>query len=78
MIFPITKSRYKVLRKIYENPGINISELVRETHTAPNVIYNHINDLKNSEVIKEVEIGKNRMKKIYPTLKAKMGSWFFL
>jgi predicted nucleotidyltransferase len=77
MIFPITKSRYKVLRKIYENPGINISELVKETRTAPNIIYKHINDLKNSEVIKEVEIGKNRMKKIYPNLKRENGKLVF-
>jgi len=77
MIFPITKSRYKVLRKIYENPGINISELVKETRTAPNIIYKHINDLKNSEVIKEVEIGKNRMKKIYPNLKSENGKLVF-
>jgi len=77
MIFPITKSRYKVLRKIYENPGINISELVKETSTAPNIIYKHINDLKNSEVIKEVEVGKNRMKKIYPNLKSENGKLVF-
>jgi predicted nucleotidyltransferase len=77
MIFPITKSRYKVLRKIYENPGINISELVRETRAAPNIIHKHINDLKNSEVIKEVEIGKNRMKKIYPNLKSENGRLVF-
>jgi predicted nucleotidyltransferase len=77
MIFPITKSRYKVLRKIYENPGINISELVKETRTAPNIIYKHINDLKNSEVIKEVEVGKNRMKKIYPNLKSENGKLVF-
>jgi len=77
MIFPITKSRYKVLKKIYENPGINISELVRETRTAPNMIYKHINDLKNSEVIKEVEIGKNRVKKIYPNLKSENGKLVF-
>lgn len=77
MIFPITKSRYKVLRKIYEKPGINISELVKETRTAPNIIYKHINDLKNSEVIKEVEIGKNRMKKIYPNLKSENGKLVF-
>ena len=77
MIFPITKSRYKVLIKIYENPGINISELVKETRTAPNIIYKHINDLKNSEVIKEVEIGKNRMKKIYPNLKSENGKLVF-
>jgi predicted nucleotidyltransferase len=77
MIFPITKSRYKVLRKIYENPGINISELVKETRTAPNIIYKHINDLKNSEVIKEVEIGKNRMKKIYPNFKSENGKLVF-
>jgi len=77
MIFPITKSRYKVLRKIYENPGINISELVKETRTAPNIIYKHINDLKNSEVIKEVEIGKNRMRKIYPNLKSENGKLVF-
>jgi predicted nucleotidyltransferase len=66
-----------VLRKIYENPGINISELVKETRTAPNIIYKHINDLKNSEVIKEVEIGKNRMKKIYPNLKSENGKLVF-
>jgi predicted nucleotidyltransferase len=66
-----------VLKEIYENPGINISELVKRTRTAPNIIYKHINDLKNSEVIKEVEIGKNRMKKIYPNFKSENGKLVF-
>jgi|GEM_PF-1934752 len=77
MIFPITKSKYKVLKEIYENPGINISELVKKARASPKVIYKHINELKNSEVIREVEIGKNLMRKIYPNIKSENGKLIF-
>jgi len=41
MIFPITKSRYRVLKEIYENPGIIISELMRKTRVSPKMLYEH-------------------------------------
>jgi predicted nucleotidyltransferase/DNA-binding MarR family transcriptional regulator len=77
MIFPITKSKYRVLKEIYENPGIIISELMRKTRVSPKMLYEHVDNLKNSEVIKEIKIGKNVMKKFYPNLENENGKLVF-
>lgn len=78
MIFPITKSRYKVLKEVYENPGIKISELMKKTKVSQKILYQHIEELKSANIIKEEIIGaKPQIRAIYPELKSESGRLTF-
>lgn len=78
MIFPINKSKYKILKEIYNNPGIKVSELCKLTKVSSKVCYTHLTDLKNSEIIKEVTIGeKPQIRVLYPNLEHENGRLMF-
>lgn len=53
MIFPITGGKYKIIKHIYENPGIKISGLLKETKVSPNSGYRYIKELLKSGIITE-------------------------
>lgn len=78
MIFPANKSKYKILEKIYEKPGIKISELINEANVSSKVCYSHLESLKNSEIIKEELIGKKpQIRMLRPDLKSENGKLIF-
>ena len=58
MIFPTSKAEYKIIKEIYESPGINISTLLKKTRTSPQAGYKYIKELLKAEIIKEVKEGK--------------------
>ena len=58
MIFPILKAKYKIIKTIYENPNIKISELLRRAKVSQKVGYRYIEDLINAEIITELLEGK--------------------
>jgi predicted nucleotidyltransferase/DNA-binding HxlR family transcriptional regulator len=78
MIFPVTKSKYKILKEVYENPGITISELMRKANVSQKVLYQHIEELKDVGVVREEIIGtKPQIRRIYPALKTENGKLLF-
>lgn len=67
MIFPTSKAEYKIIKEIYENPGINISKLLKKTRTSPQAGYKYIKELLKAETIKEVKEGeKPILRRFYP------------
>jgi predicted transcriptional regulator len=67
MIFPVNKSKYKILKEVYENPGIRISELMKKANVSQKILYQHIDELKKSGIIREETIGaKPQIRTIYP------------
>jgi predicted nucleotidyltransferase len=78
MIFPVNKSKYKILKEVYENPGIRISELMKKANVSQKILYQHIDELKNSGIVREETIGaKPQIRTIYPELKSENGKLFF-
>jgi predicted nucleotidyltransferase len=58
MIFPINSSKYEILKCIYENPGVKISDLLRLTNTSQKIGYGHIRNLLKAGIISETLEGK--------------------
>jgi len=78
MIFPIPKSKYKVLKEIYENPGIKVSDLMKKAKVSQPILYQYLEKLKNANIIKEEMIGeKPQIRSIYPELKSENGKLIF-
>lgn len=78
MIFPINKSKYQVLKEIYANPGIKISELGKRARVSSKVCYSHLRNLKTSEIIKEETYGeKPQIRALYPDIGSENGRLVF-
>lgn len=78
MIFPINKSKYNILKEIYANPGIKISELGKRARVSSKVCYSHLRDLKTSEIIKEETYGeKPQIRALYPDIGSENGRLVF-
>ncbi len=78
MIFP--KSEYKILKLIYENPGIRLNELIKEARVSVATAKKRLDNLLNSEIIigKKI-IGKKRilLKNFYPNFYSEEGKNVF-
>ncbi|HLD42235.1 MAG TPA: nucleotidyltransferase domain-containing protein [archaeon] len=69
LIIPGTKTKLKIIRAIYEKPGINITELIKETRSSPNTVLAYTNELARQKIIKQVNIGgkkKIHIKRLFP------------
>ena len=52
-ILPSSESKLKILNCIYENPGINITGLIKFTKCSPNLVVSYVNNLVKYGVLKE-------------------------
>lgn len=78
MIFPVNKSKYRVLKEIYGNPGIKVSDLRKNAGVSSKVCYLHLENLKNSEITDETLFGKKpQIRAIYPNIKSENGMLIF-
>ncbi|VVB60960.1 Winged helix-turn-helix DNA-binding protein [uncultured archaeon] len=78
MIFPINKSKYRILKEIYAKPGIKISELCKKTKASSNICYFHLKNLRDSEIVKEETIGKKpQIRALHPNIKSENGKAVF-
>ncbi len=53
MIFPISKAKYKIIKSIYENPNIRISELLKINKISQKSGYLYINELLDAHIISQ-------------------------
>lgn len=60
-MIPGTKTKMKILRNIYENPGINVSELIKKTKTSPNRVLEYINELEEFEVLERTKENRKKL-----------------
>ncbi len=73
-IFP--KSEYQILKVIYENPGIKISELVDKAKVSVGTGQKRLDHLLGLDIIKEDKItggGKTLIRRFYPNFKSEEG-----
>ncbi len=64
MILPLLESKYRILRLIYENPGIKVSDIFKKTRVSTKAGYKYLNELLRAEVVLEAE--EKFPRKIYP------------
>jgi len=55
----MNNSQIKIMEEIFNNPGINLREIIRRTRLSPNYVSNHINLLTAKEVLREDKLEKN-------------------
>tara|TARA_Y100000310_G_C20598218_1_gene771623 strand:- start:382 stop:1002 length:621 start_codon:yes stop_codon:yes gene_type:complete len=72
-ILPSTKTRVRILKIIYENPEINLTQLIKKAKTSPNIVLKYVNTLTNSNILKEKRLGGKKKTHIR-TLKANLTS----
>ena len=75
MIFPITKSKYKIIRHVFEHDGVKISKLLKETSVSQRVGYKHIKKLSKTGIIKDQSKGTLRI--IKPELRTETGKLIY-
>ena len=52
-VVPGNKTRLKIMKGIYENPGINLTELIKKVKASPNLVLKYVNRLSSLSLIKE-------------------------
>ena len=61
-IIPGNKTRLKIIKAIYENPGINLTSLIKEVKASPNLVLKYVNDLSAYGIINEKKVeGKKKV-----------------
>jgi len=56
-ILPNTETKLRILRMVYENPEINLSQLIKRAKTSPNIVLKYVNNLTKSNILKEKRYG---------------------
>jgi predicted nucleotidyltransferase len=56
-ILPGTETKLRILRTVYENPEINLTELIKKARTSPNTVLRYVNSLTKFGVLKEKRLG---------------------
>ena len=75
-IFPKSRARMRILRHIYENPGINISELVKKSKTSPNIVLDYANSLVSGGAVRDERLGgkkKTHIRRLFPNPSSETG-----
>lgn len=53
MIFPISKAKYKIIKRVYEDLNIRISDLLKKTNVSQKAGYVYVNELLDSKIISQ-------------------------
>lgn len=80
-ILPSGRAKMEVVRAIYEKPNINLSELIKEVGTSPNIVLDYVNLLIKHEVINEERVGgekKAHMRLFAPNISSALGFIVFV
>lgn len=56
-VIPGNKTRFRVLEAIYENPGINLTNLIKKVKASPNLVLDYVNKLSLHHIIREEKSG---------------------
>lgn len=73
---PKSDARMRILRHIYENPGISISGLIRKSKASPSVVMGYVNSLVDAGAAREKRIGgrkKTHIRQLYPDFSSDIG-----
>ena len=79
-IIPGNRTRFRILETIYENPGINITNLIKKVKASPNLVLSYINKLLSYNIIKEEKIGgkkKIHVRSLTPNFNNELAHTFY-
>lgn len=79
-IFPASEVKMRILRTVYENSGVNITELIKKAKASPNLTINYANILTKFGVFEERVVGKGKkphVRELSPNLKSNLGKLLF-
>src|SRR3989344_4066554 len=79
-IIPGNKTRFNIVKAIYENPDINLSSLIRKVRASPNLVLDYTNKLSSYGVISEKNIGgkkKIHIKNLRPNFNTSIGKLIY-
>ena len=79
-IIPGNRTRLNILKAIYENPGINLTSLIKKVKASPNLVLDYTNKLSYYGIIKEINIGgkkKVHIKSIKPNFESNNGKLIY-
>ncbi len=79
-ILPGTKTKLRVIKTIYRNPGINITGLVEKSGSSPNTAIKYVNSLVERGVIRETKrggSGKPHIRELNPNFSSEPGKMIF-
>lgn len=71
MIFPVSKSCYKIIKHVFKTNGVKISKLLKDTSVSQRIGYKHVNKLEELKVFTENSNGSLRI--IKPDLRSETG-----
>ncbi len=58
MIFPISKSKYEMMKEVYLQKKINLSALFKKTKVSPRIGYRYLEELLSAQVLQQQLEGK--------------------
>jgi len=79
-VLPTTKSKMRILQTVYENPGINISGVIRKAKASPNIVVNYVRLLAEHDVLIQIYKGGEKrayMKELKPNINSELGVLVF-
>lgn len=56
-ILPGNKTKLKIIKIIYENPNINLTQIIKKAKASPNSVLKYVNILSSYNIIKEEKSG---------------------
>lgn len=78
MIFPLPKTKFKMLKVIYEKRKIKISDLIKEVSASQKAVYGYINELLRAGIIIEELTGKKPLLRYFmPNFSTEEGRLIF-
>ena len=80
-ILPSTESKFRILKNVYMNPGINVTELIRKSRVSPNLAVNYVNTLVHFGDLRERVVGKGKkphVRELEPNLRSVLGRITFV
>lgn len=79
-ITPGTKTKIRIVKTIYENPGINLTSLIRRVKASPNSVLEYVNKLSKYGIIKEIRLGGKKrihIRSLLPNLSSEIAKLIF-
>ena len=79
-VLPTTGSKMRMLQTVYENPGINVSGVIRKAKASPNTVVNYVRLLVKYDVLIQIRKGGEKkvyMKELRPNINSEMGALIF-
>lgn len=77
MILPLQKAKYIILKTVYQEGGIKVSDLLKMAKVSQKIGYIYLQELLKNQILKEQRIGRKTLRIIYPNLESEESRYLF-